>query len=210
MESQTLSRGRFGAARRGRTGRRGGSEGGARRGDGDAGLLSRSRHTALHQRLRHLHRDDGIADAARGDGRDRLRLQALRDARGAAAEGRRADRQPGARRGGNGDVRRRVGADARHRRGADRNRSAQDGVAAGPHRHEERSHHPEGASLRLRPCRPQLRRPHGGGRDARGSRARGQRQDRDDDLLQQQQQGRAHPGRRVRPAREEAFDSDDE
>ena len=36
-----------------------------------------------------------------------------------------------------------------------------------PRRHEERGHHPEIPSLRLRPCRPQLRRADRGGRDAR-------------------------------------------
>ena len=41
--------------------------------------------------------------------------------------------------------------------------------------HEERSHHPEVPPLRLRPCRPQLRRAPGRGRDAGRSGARGQR-----------------------------------
>ena len=83
-------------------------------------------------------------------------------------------------------------------------RPPEDRRSAEPGRHEERSHHPEGAPLRLRARRPQLRRAAGRSGDARRSGTRGQRQDRDDALLQQQQQGRADPGRGVRPARQEA------
>ncbi len=62
--------------------------------------------------------------------------------------------------------------------------------------HEERSPDPEGPSLRLRARRPQLRRAPGRSRDPGGPRAGGQRQDRDDAVLQQQQQGRADPATR--------------
>ena len=44
-----------------------------------------------------------------------------------------------------------------------------------PRRHEERGHHPEVPPLRLRPCRAQLRRAAGGGRDARRAGAGDQR-----------------------------------
>ena len=71
--------------------------------------------------------------------------------------------------------------------------------------HEERGHHPEIPPLRLRPCRSQLRRAAGRGRDAGGAGAGGQPEDRHDALLQQQQQGGPDPGRGVRPAREEAL-----
>ena len=164
----------------------------------------------LHQRGRHLHGDDRVADAAGSHGGDQLRLEALRDARRAPRPRRRADRDAGARRGGDGDVGRGVGADARDRRRPHRHGPTEDRRSARSRRHEERSHHPEGASLRVRARRPQLRRAAGRGRDARRSRTRGQRQDRDDALLQQQQQGRADPGRGVRPAWSEALDSDAE
>ena len=181
----------------------GAAPGGRRRPQG-AGLLPRAGRAAVHQRGRDLHGDDRLADAARSDGRDQLRLQALRDARRAARQGRRADRHAGPRRGGDGHVGRRLRADAGHGGSAHRQRPAEDRRSAEPRRHEERSHHPEVPPLRLRPRRPQLRRTPGRGRDARGPGARGQREDRDDALLQQQQQGRADPGRGVRPAWQEA------
>ena len=69
-------------------------------------------------------------------------------------------------RSGDGHLGSRLGTHARNGGGAHRNGSAEDGRSSGPDRHEERSDHAEVASLRLRPCRSQLRRADGGSRDA--------------------------------------------
>ena len=108
-----------------------------------ARLLPGARRPPVHQRLGHLHGHDRVAHAARSHGCDRLRVQALRDARGAPDQSRRADRDARSRRGRHGDVRSRIGADARHGRRPHRHRSAEDGALSRPDGHEERSDHPE-------------------------------------------------------------------
>ena len=168
------------------------------------GLLPRARRPALHQRLRHLHRDDRVADAAGGDGRDQLRLQALRDARRASTK-----------------VGERI-ATLVHAEAAMVTSGAASALTLGtaavltgtdqqkmvalPDLTGMKSEviiqkaHRFGYDHAVRNCGVRT----GGSRDARRSRTRGQRQDRDDALLQQQQQGRPDPGRGVRPARKEA------
>ena len=53
-----------------------------------------------------------------------------------------------------------------------------------PHRPQERSHHPEVAPLRLRPCRPHQRRPAGRGGDGGATGSGDQPEDRHDAVLQ--------------------------
>ena len=213
VEPQTLSRNRFGVATARRPGRQrcwrdvDASRSGRRQ--FRPGLLPRAGRASLHQRVGHLHCHDRLAHAARSHGRDQLRVQAIRHARGAPDQSRRADREAGTGRRRTGYVRRRVSTDARDGGRPHGRRSAEDGRAPGPceRKHEERGHHPEIPSLWLRSCRSQLRRAPGRGRDAGRSGAGGQSEDRHDALLQQQQQRGPDSGRGVRPARKEACDS---
>ena len=134
---------------------------------GGARLLPGAGRPALHQRGGDVHGHDRLADAARSDGGDPVRLQALRDARRAARQGRPADRHARcaseAAMVTSGAASALTLGTAAVLTGKDR---AEDRRPPQPRRHEERGHHPEGAPLRLRPRRPQLRRAAGGGGDA--------------------------------------------
>ena len=124
---------------------------------------------AVHQRGRHLHRHDGVADAARGDDRRSITrrsssctLNELHDAR------RRADRHADRMRGGHGDRGRRVGALTLGTAACSPARTKKSSVdLPNTRRHEDRGHHAEVAPLRIRPRRAQLRRQDRRSRDGR-------------------------------------------
>ena len=164
---------------------------GGGRGPKGPGLLPRAGRAPLHQRGRDLHGHDRLADAAGSDGGDQLRLQALRDARRAARPRRRAHRHAGAlprpRWSRPGAASALTLGTAAVLTGTDRQKIGDLPNLAGMKSEViiQKSHR-FGYEHAVRNCGVTA----GGGRDARGSRARGQRQDRDDALLQQQQQAK--------------------
>ena len=187
MDPTTFSRACFDVAAGGRPRRGGGGPGRHGRGARRARVFPRAGHPSVHQRGGHLYGDDRLAHAGRSGRRHRIRVEALRDARRASGQGGSAHRHARAQRSGDGHVGRGVGIDARHGSRPHGHRSAENGRPARPGHDEERGHHPEIPPLRLRPCRPQLRRaPRRSGKPG-GPRARGQPEDGDDALLQQQQ-----------------------
>ena len=137
-----------------------GAGGPARSGGGAsrAGLLPRAGRPPLHQRGRHLHRDDRLAHAARSDGRHQyaskhyVMLDELHDKVGeriaTLVHSEAAMVTSGA-------ASALTLGTAAVLTGTDRQKMVD---AAGSGDDEERSHHPEIAPLRLRPRRPQLRR----------------------------------------------------
>ena len=152
----------------------------------------------VHQRGRHLHGPDGLADAARGRGGDAGRRAAVREARGPARRRRQADRRAGALRVGAGDRGLCLGALAVHGRLRRRQGPGADPPPARHDRHEERGDRPEDAPRRLRPRHPQRGGQAHRGRHAAADGSRDQRQDGDDVLPQLRRSQGQGPPRRVR------------